>query len=337
MQKFSSGKINHALDNISIPDAPLPTRFSDTVYICGTAQKTLESLPIETGADYWCFAWRVAGIAHATAVFDVHPLGDFRGAVPNNYEELLEERAANGLTTYLQRSYEGIPSAQVFPAKEVLKYFSNISTLGSRGYYFVCSVSWLLGLAIAMGYKRIGLFGVELITNDEYFDQRPNLEHLIGIALGLGIEVDAPEGTSVCSYPALYGYFHSDLSGPVTPELVNTTKAKLEQDLSETQIHQHQIEGAVLCARNFLNGTMKYGKLDLPPATVETLELMLSEMEEGQRNILETVHKTQGALQIMTALSRRYLFASRGRPFESMQAALNDTANNQKDEIDDGN
>ena len=69
-----------------------------------------------------------------------------------------------------------------------------------HGDYFCSSVAFMLALAIHEGAEEIGIYGVEMRAEDEYFYQRANLEYLIGLARGKGIAVHLPESSPVCKF-----------------------------------------------------------------------------------------------------------------------------------------
>lgn len=98
---------------------------------------------------------------------------------------------------YMQKHYEDIPGSVTYPLGEVTKL------LGRK--YYRSGFSYMAGLAMLMGYKRIELYGFEMGTETEYHYQKPNGEWLLGIAHGLGIDVYLPDNCSLLTGP-VYGY-----------------------------------------------------------------------------------------------------------------------------------
>lgn len=92
------------------------------------------------------------------------------------------------------------PSKQAYPLTAVLRDF---------GPYQTNSISWMLALAIAMGFKVIELYGVDMAQDQlfsaEYRQQRPSCEWLIGVAQGRGIRVGIPPGSDLLKADHLYG------------------------------------------------------------------------------------------------------------------------------------
>lgn len=93
------------------------------------------------------------------------------------------------------------PSAQPYPMADILSMF--------RPNYFTNSISWMLALAIAMGYREIHLYGVDMAQDQlfsaEYRQQRPSCEWLIGWAQGRGITIGLPPGCDLLKADHLYG------------------------------------------------------------------------------------------------------------------------------------
>jgi hypothetical protein len=63
----------------------------------------------------------------------------------------------------------------------------------------------MIALAMLEGFERIELYGFEMGTLTEYHFQKAGSEYLIGMALGMGIEVYIPENCSLCT-GKMYGY-----------------------------------------------------------------------------------------------------------------------------------
>jgi hypothetical protein len=68
------------------------------------------------------------------------------------------------------------------------------------GYYFNSSIAYAMALAIHEGAEEIGVWGVDLVADEEYAYQRPNMEYLIGIARGRGIKVHIPDDSALCKF-----------------------------------------------------------------------------------------------------------------------------------------
>ena len=82
------------------------------------------------------------------------------------------------------------------------KYFDNVTQYPFDGVntdYFNSSIAYMLALAMTET-DSIGIFGVDMKAEDEYFYQRPNLEYLIGLADGMGIDVYIPDESPLIKF-----------------------------------------------------------------------------------------------------------------------------------------
>lgn len=110
---------------------------------------------------------------------------------PKHYEWL---KSGNTPVILMQEQYEDVPRAQRYPIEEVLK-------LGRK--YLTSSAAYSIAFGIVQGYQRIEIYGVEMETNTEYQHQRPGVAYWVGLAEGVGIEVDFHGNLLDCP---LYGY-----------------------------------------------------------------------------------------------------------------------------------
>ena len=72
--------------------------------------------------------------------------------------------------------------------------------------YFQSTIAFMVALAIAEGFKTIGIYGIDLIIGREYQFEKPNVEYLLGIANERGIEIHKPEGCALLWQGFRYGY-----------------------------------------------------------------------------------------------------------------------------------
>jgi hypothetical protein len=82
-----------------------------------------------------------------------------------------------------------------------------IETVESKfGTYWASGPSYMVALAILEGFTEIHVYGIHLATEQEYREQRPNFEMLLGIARGLGITVVMADRSPVLKHPWRYAY-----------------------------------------------------------------------------------------------------------------------------------
>ncbi|HUV92742.1 MAG TPA: hypothetical protein VMV80_06620 [Anaerolineales bacterium] len=185
------------------------------VAIIGTQDVTRGFTPWDrTDVDFWLcndaiyFEW----VKKIDLLFEMHDRADHTDQDKYNYKEypdwLKEEHP---FYIMMQEFYPDMPSSVRYPMEAVcdklLPGLLRISdTHEIKQKYFTSSAAYQIALAIFSGqYKRIGLYGIEMMTKTEYQEQRDCVMFWAGLALGRGIEVVVPDISSLFR-GALYGY-----------------------------------------------------------------------------------------------------------------------------------
>lgn len=135
--------------------------------------------------------WEIWGLpwsgrwAECDRLFEMHDLKLIRAIPcrPNSYEERLQNV---DVPLYMQEAYTEFPCTR-FPFEEV----GRISNIWNS------SADYMLSLAIYEGHPRIGIWGIDMKADEEYFHQRPNFEYLLGLARGRGIRVTLPDNCPI--------------------------------------------------------------------------------------------------------------------------------------------
>lgn len=127
--------------------------------------------------------------------FEIHEF-NMIARVHGGKDALVDRLNEYGVPVFMQEHHDAIPASVRFPIEDFVARF---------GRYGTSSLAYMIGLAIMEGATTIGLWGVE--NGDGYEAQRPNLEYMIGWALGAGIEcfVVGPTKLLGCER-GLYGY-----------------------------------------------------------------------------------------------------------------------------------
>lgn len=147
---------------------------------------------------------------------------------------------------YMQRRFVQsgqFPGAVEYPLDEMSERF---------GRYFTSTIGYMLALAIAEGYTWIGMYGIDLASDVEYQQQRPNTEYLIGLARGMGITVEIAPSSALLKAGHLYGYEKplGDHGGIAAATRAHT--AVLKKKLEETFATANTLEGAIQSNENIL-------------------------------------------------------------------------------------
>lgn len=106
---------------------------------------------------------------------------------PEGHHDWLR-RSAKTIPVYLQNDPpEGWPvNAQRFPLERITSVFGES--------YWACGPSYMLALAWLEGYTDIWITGIHLATQQEYLEQRPQFENLIGRLLGPNVRESVRDG-----------------------------------------------------------------------------------------------------------------------------------------------
>ena len=126
--------------------------------------------------------------------FEMHSRQEYENSLRN--KQHLEWLQCCGKPIYMQKEYADIPMSVKFPKDPMVREY---------GYCFRSTICYMLALAIHEHFSEIHLYGVDSLNKVEYYDERPSIEYLLGIAKGKGIEVVIPSDSSFLR-SSLYGY-----------------------------------------------------------------------------------------------------------------------------------
>ena len=190
------------------------------IAICGMAQHDKSEVDNFNG-EIWGLPWDEGRWPFFDRYFEIHPLDLLRKPEAQRRDGY-EDRLKSLPILYMQEAYEDIPNAIRYPVEKV------VDNLGFD--YFNSSIAYLMGMALLEGADKIGIWGVDMADLEpvpgapsyisEFAYQRPNMEYLIGLARGRGVDVYIPErsplakfhgegiplGLMYPSYPQRYGY-----------------------------------------------------------------------------------------------------------------------------------
>ena len=222
-----------------LPPQPtlIPKRLHNRVSIVGFADGHRDLAPwADDDMEYW-------GINRLHAVlkdkpwtrwFELHSLEDF---YKDDQEHQQWLKQAN-LPVYvrpqdLEQANEWQWQAHPYPIERILS--------GFEPGYFTNTISWLLAMAIAMGFEEIQLYGVDMAQDSllqaEYSQQRPSCEWLIGLAQGRGIRVVLPPGSDLLKTSHLYGFDTDEYQKKLMARLqeLGTRKEQMRGEMQEAQ------------------------------------------------------------------------------------------------------
>ena len=151
-----------------------PTTHDDAPWDDPTWQKW--GLPWDEG--YW------TSLDRGFEMHDLRLLQSEHSGRPADYWDRLAEIPK----VYMQEAHG---PALAYPFDEVAK---------TTGRYWNSSIAYAMALAIHEGADEIGVWGVDMKGDDEYGYQKPNMEYLIGLAIGKGIKVHIPEKSPLLKF-----------------------------------------------------------------------------------------------------------------------------------------
>lgn len=97
-----------------------------------------------------------------------------------------------GMPVFMQAHHQEIPSSVPFP-----KEFVERDLPDGLGLYKTSCPAWELGLALALGFEEIHLYGIDMAQETEYAEQRNCVEFLLGIAVGRGVKIHIPTNSDI--------------------------------------------------------------------------------------------------------------------------------------------
>ena len=189
-------------------DTRFPTRTRDKVAIVGFADGHRALAPFaDDSFEIWGLnrLWTVLP-GRYTRWFELHDVKKWYEGDPQHREWM---RTYPG-PIYLRPQDMGIydiPTAVAYPVQSILDEFPK---------YFTNSISYMQALGIAMGFKEMHLYGVDMaqdgifVTGSEYRMQRPSCELFLGIAIGRGMKIFLPDGSDLLKSSFMYGLEDGD-------------------------------------------------------------------------------------------------------------------------------
>lgn len=216
----------------------------------------------------------------------------------------------NGLPIYMQREWKDIPNSIALPLNEMTKAFLPHRSSSSTDHYYTSSPSYMLVLAMLLGFQTIRMFGFDMGTKTEYHYQKANMEYLIGIAHGRGIDVQLPGSTILTGL--LYGYENMRTGYRQQLEM---RKVSLNQQFSQTKSQCIRLEGKL----ELLSSLKNLEEIDVNSLHDET-RLKLAKRE----GILNFINGAKTETDNLTSLYDSYFTVGTEEENEAIQTAYED-------------
>ena len=201
------------------------------IAIIGFSESSYDDAPWEDNKwEKWGMPWDGKGWERYDRLFEMHspvlwdskmaePFIEFwdgekfhrKSHRPDDYYPIDGEEGrlleASNSTKHKVYAQTGITESNVKDNKGLITYpFKRVIKVTGCDY-FQSSIAYALALAIteikandAIVIAEIALYGVDVSPDQEWSYQRANIEYLIGVARGMGIEVTIPESSALCKF-----------------------------------------------------------------------------------------------------------------------------------------
>ena len=248
-------------------------RTKDKVAIVGFAHSRVDTPFTDHDYEIWGInrLHTVMPDARWDRYFQIHDLQASHG----DDEQHLNWLRAQTIPVYLRpddMGKFGIDAAVPYPKQDMVNMFGN---------YFTNTISWLIAFAIALEFKEIAVYGVDMavdmVIDSEYAYQRPSCEYFLGVAAGQGITVKIPPGSDLLKSTHLYGFE----TGGILREKYDARIRELAQRKAEQQNQLAQLDaqrGQMIAAINQIEGAAQDVQYWLrnwsqsPPTSPTTIE-----------------------------------------------------------------
>lgn len=124
---------------------------------------------------------------------------EFRGRLIKDY---LEDLAKLDCPVFMQNHWPIIPLSIPFPLKSILSKFKT---------YFTSTIAFMIAWALYEDFDEIGLWGINMAMDGEYYLQRPCLEYFLGIAEGQEKKISISNDSPLLKAKEIYGYDFSEI------------------------------------------------------------------------------------------------------------------------------
>ena len=175
------------------------------VAVVGTASSSSHKAPYDLESwEIWSLGANAGSIPRFTRWFEMHTQRVLRAA--NAWDASFKFWGECGDKLMLGHPCSELPYAKPYPIEEIKAKFGN---------YFTSTIAYMVALAIHEGASEIGLWGIEMLADEEYARQRPCVEYYLGMARAMGINVVIAEESPLLRAERMYAYEYCELSAEI--------------------------------------------------------------------------------------------------------------------------
>lgn len=168
------------------------------VAVCGSAPESIAMIPQDDPEwDIWGLnSTHITQTFRFDAWFEIHGFGLIQHVHKGKHWDWLSKQDK---PIFMQAKHPDIPTSVAYPKALILERF--------KRRYFTSGISWMLALAIEMGYETIGVFGVDMQQKEEYATkQKAGVDYMLGYIEALGRKLVIPATSDLLKTPSLYGF-----------------------------------------------------------------------------------------------------------------------------------
>lgn len=221
------------------------------ILIVGSGPNWKEAPFEDEGYEVWTYGLLADLLPRVDLVFEMHRRDEwvnFRGV--DSEERYVERLNKLGKRIWMQQKHDDIPLSEEYPRGLIS------SIVGSQ---FYSTVAWQLGLAVLEhreegNVEEVFLAGLDLCTYEEWANQRPNANRLIGFLQGMGVRVNIPSSSSILGRPYAYGYEVLKETPRAVDALIIEDLAQLGSLMSRMAEHHFLKKEAELFSKENSNG-----------------------------------------------------------------------------------
>lgn len=260
------------------------------VAIVGSASSTKDLAPYDDPDwEIWGLAWHP--YKRLDRAFEIHDRALWYGAIcgKDDYPTKLAEL---GCPVYTREVFADIANSVAYPRAEV-----RAAVLNGREFW-ASSIGYMVALAIYEGREAVGVWGADMILDEEYGYQRDNLSWLLGIAEGRGIEVVVPEGSALLKCNFVYGDQPppSDRDGAFTASWLSERKAGYEATTMHLKSDLDRLDGHIAETQDYA-GLLRAGET----VTIDVVEQRLRVVAERRSQKAGELLQMTGAIAELTS------------------------------------
>ncbi|PCJ18006.1 MAG: hypothetical protein COB02_11800 [Candidatus Cloacimonadota bacterium] len=204
-------------------------KLKKKVMILGSSYNTLKDAPLDN-EDYTVIALSAFQTKRVDLYFEMHDKKVWRKGT-NDYLYSCNK------PVICQKQYGDLPKSIEFPFVEC---FDAISL-----NYYTSSIAYILAFIFLYNeVEEVSLYGIDLTDDEEYQNQRPCAEYLLGLLQGKGIKIVIPDKSALLKSSFLYGYQQKQEQF-LNLKYFEDRQRKLLQERKEVQAYIKQLEGSI--------------------------------------------------------------------------------------------